>query len=398
MRRAFILMSFFGCFSSHSQTLSDGLWNGYFQYAKVQAPFTFEITGRQDQAPIITLINGADRQVIEYSSIVGDSIFIPLDPFDATLRARYSDTEMVGIWKKNYQSSHVTFKASFGEVRFKTSSKSYPEIDSKWAIEFKPGTADKYPAVGLFEQEGNKVMGTLLTEVGDFRFFEGVLDGDSIKMSSFDGVHAFMLMGIQTDEGWEGEFYFEKSYSENWVATYDNDVEIADPFGMVVLDEVKHKPYYDLLGAGSGRNSIDVSKYAEKVVIIQVFGTWCPNSFDQTRFLVDWYKSKNEAVEIVGSTYEPNYSKEYGLKRIADYKSNLGIPYDIYLGGQLSKAQAAFSFPFIDRINAFPTLVILDKNGYARYVHSYFNGPATGDYYTAFKNDLNRIVNELLSE
>ena len=118
---------------------------------------------------------------------------------------------------------------------------------------------------------------------------------------------------------------------------------------MVIIDEIKHKPYFDLLGAGSGRNAIDVSQYADKVVIIQVFGTWCPNSFDQTRFLVDWYKSKNEDVEVVASTYEPNYSKEYGLKRIADYKSNLGIPYDVYLGGQLSKAQAAFSFPFIER-------------------------------------------------
>ena len=68
------------------------------------------------------------------------------------------------------------------------------------------------------------------------------------------------------------------------------------------------------------------------------------------------------------------------------------------LGGRLSKTGAAMPFPFMERIEAFPTLVILDKSGYVRYVHSYFNGPATGEYYQAFDQRFNEIVDSLLAE
>ena len=389
-----LLLSNF-CFT---QKLSDGTWTGQLEYSRVQPPFTFEVQNTNSEVPIITIVNGKDRQVLENAVIEGDSIFIPLNPFDAALRAKYSGNEMRGIWRKNYRRGNVPFSARPGGVRFRNNNKWFQQIERKWRVEFKPGTADKYLGVGLLEQEGNRVTGTILTEVGDFRFFEGILDGDSIKMSTFDGVHGFMIKGRKTSSGWSGKFYFDKNYDEDWVASYDANAELQDPFEMVAIGEIKHKPYFDLLGAGSGRNSIDVSRYAGKVVIIQVFGTWCPNSFDQTKFLVDWHKSRKEGVEVVASTYEPNYSRDYGTKRIEEYKRGLEVPYDIYLGGKSSKADAAFAFPFIDKINAFPTLVILDKNGFARYVHSYFNGPATGEYYQAFGQKLDQLVDELLNE
>ena len=139
--------------------------------------------------------------------------------------------------------------------------------------------------------------------------------------------------------------------------------------------------------------------YNEKVVLIQLFGTWCPNSYDQTNYLVDWYSQNQQTdVEILAVSYEVKYSKEYGLKRIEDYKQVMNIPYEVVLGGRVSKEQAAMAFPFIKRLEAFPTLIILDKKGYARYVNSYFLGPATGDYYDSFKVRLDNIVQELLEE
>ena len=154
-----------------------------------------------------------------------------------------------------------------------------------------------------------------------------------------------------------------------------------------------------MLGAGSGKNAIDPTKYEGKVLIIQLFGTWCPNSHDQTTYLVDWYqKNKEKDIAILASSYEANYSQEYGLERIEKYKSVNGIEYDMVLGGRLSKTAAAIPFPFMEKIEAFPTLVIVDKQGYVRYVHSYFNGPATGSYYTEFDDRFNAIIAELLAE
>jgi len=238
-----------------------------------------------------------------------------------------------------------------------------------------------------------------MTQVSDYRYFEGILDGDSLKLSSFDGAHAFKIMGKKMEGEWVGEIIYDEGYKESWRAVPNLSATMEDPFAMVKLEKGVHKPYYDLLAAGSGRNALDPADYEGKVLIIQLFGTWCPNSLDQTKFLVEWVERNNEGeVSIIASSYEANYSKKYGLQRLEAYREANNIPYQLVLGGGLSKTTAALPFPFMNRIEAFPTLVFVDKEGYARYVHSYFNGPATGIHYELFQKRFDEIVDELLSE
>ena len=54
-------------------------------------------------------------------------------------------------------------------------------ISGRWAVSFKSGSEKTSPAVGEFQQEGNKVTGTFLTPGGDYRFLQGIVDGDLIK-------------------------------------------------------------------------------------------------------------------------------------------------------------------------------------------------------------------------
>ncbi len=380
-------------FSLHSQNIPDGIWVGALDYGEIQCPIRFEISS---QGLEMILINGDERAVfqIEKSS---DSLLIPMKPFDAYISAKYSDDEVIrGTWNKPYRGISVSFSASM--VSFKEGVISDSNAKIKLKMTFNPGENNQYPAVGVFDFWGERATGTVLTETGDFRYFEGTKKGDSMAISAFDGTHGFLLTGKRNDTEWSGEMHFEPGYSEHWTALEDDNAAISDPFEMVEVEAGTHKPYYDLLGAGSGKNAIDVSKYEGKVLIIQVFGTWCPNSLDQTNYLLDWYPQRPDGVEILAVTYEPNYSKEYGLRRINEYTSHLDIPYDMVLGGALSKSQAALPFPFLKRLEAFPTLVLVDKNGYARYVHSYFNGPATGDLYADFITEFNQKINELAVE
>ena len=128
-------------------------------------------------------------------------------------------------------------------------------------------------------------------------------------------------------------------------------------------------------------------------------GSWCPNSLDETRYLTRWYdKNKDKDVEILAVFYEMNYSKEYGMRRIEEYVEQNDIPYPTALGGPANKGQAALAFPFISKLAAFPTLVILDKAGQARYMHTYFQGPATGEYYKEFDRRFEAIIAGLLKE
>jgi thiol-disulfide isomerase/thioredoxin len=393
----YLTLFVFLALNSTAQTLNPlkGQWQGLLNYEETDVPFTFEIS-YENESPFITLINGEERIELRNVKIEGDSIFIPMNPFDAEIRAQFNDHEMNGVWKKGYKKSGVPFKANYGVPRYSPSGNSDLKLLKKLSINFNPEDRQSYPAVGLFDQQNNKVTGTILTDVGDFRYFEGVIENDSIKMSSFDGAHGFLMVGSYIDGKWSGDFYFESGYKEAWEGVYNENAELVNPFQEV---ESGQRPYFDILSAGDPDQHIDLDKYFEKVLIIQLFGTWCPNSFDETRYLVDWYAHhKNEELEILAVSFETNFSIDYGHKRIKAYKNEMQVPYDMVLGGPLNKGQAALAFPFIEKINAFPTLMILDKNGFVRYTHSYFNGPATGEYYSAFDQEFNRIIDALLDE
>ena len=359
--------------TAYGQLPKAGVWQGNIQYSQQTVPFTFEVSFLNEN-PIITLVNWKERIVIDNSEISENHITIPMHVFDARIIASFSDDKMEGFWIKN---DSIPFKAFYNTPRFKVKSKKTTEIKNRLSMTFDPPGASEYPGIGIFNQNGHNVVGTVMTEVGDYRYFEGIVEKNTLKISSFDGVHAFMLTGRYDEGKWKGEFHFDNNYVEKWTGTYDGNAELQDPFEMVTLDNESQKPYFDILAPGSGRNAVDPSEYEGKVVIIQLFGTWCPNSLDETNFLVPWYRENHKrGVEILAVSYEVKYSREYGLQRINDYKKGMNIPYKILLGGRVNKEQAAMAFPFMNRIQAFPTLVILDKKGFARYVNSYFLGAA----------------------
>ncbi|MEQ8242583.1 TlpA disulfide reductase family protein [Fulvivirga sp.] len=386
----------FSAFSLSAQQPASGQWQGQLEYEEVDVPFTFEIKYNGDK-PEVTLINGDERIALKKVKFEGDSIIIPLKPFDAVLKAKYEEHEMTGWWSKGYRKKSVPFKATYGVPRFNPGGQPTIKILEKLSVTLKPENGAEYPGVGIFNLLDNGIVtGTLLTGVGDFRYFEGVVHGDSLKISAFDGTHGFMIIGAKDENGWSGVFYFDSNYKETWTATEDPNAALADQFAKV---EEGQRPYFDILTAGDPAVKVSEDDYFDKVLIIQLFGTWCPNSFDQTNYLKEWYKDNHErGIEVLAVSFEVNFSKEYGTCRINDYQQDMEVPYQVVLGGRQNKGDAALAFPFLDKINAFPTLVIIDKNGFARYTCNYFNGPATGELYKQFDASFNKIVDELLEE
>ncbi len=400
MQFIFTVLFYILSISLLAQTMKPGQWAGNIHYDDIDIALQFEVGYPSGEVPEVTIINGAERRKISNAKVVGDSIFIPLDPFDVEIRARFTAMSLDGVYNKYYRDLTIPMSAQFGRSRMQKKSIRPPvPIEERWEITFSPGSSDESKGIGLFKQRGDIVSGTIMTQVSDYRYFEGILDGDSIKISCFDGAHAFAFVGKKSGEQWEGEMIYDNGYSEPWEAIYSIEAELEDPFMMVEVEPRKHKPYYDLLGAGQGKDAIDPTKFEGKVLIIQLFGTWCPNSHDQTKYLTQWYeKNKHKEIAILASSFEANYSKDYGLKRLEVYREVNKIPYELVLGGRLSKTGAAMPFPFMNRIEAFPTLIILDKQGFVRHVHSYFNGPATGTYYQAFDQRFNQIIDSLLNE
>lgn len=385
------------------QDVASGQWQGRIRYEQTDVPFTFEVAKSELGNYTIRLRNGAESILITNTRWERDSLIIPMHSFDSEIIAKVSKEGMSGRWVKHYKNNPgLPFTASFGKARFPHVSKKKTKVKLPESLKLtmSPKDAMQYQTIALFQQKGQEISGTILAEVGDFRYFEGVIIGDSLMASSFDGAHAFLLLAHYSNKQWSGELILDNSYSEPWVASIDPDFTLADPFVEIDPSDSKlQEPYFDILTAGSGFNSLDKAEFIGRVTIIQLLGSWCPNSLDQTQYLTEWYAANNQRdVEILAVFYEMNYSKEYGIQRKNEYVAINNIAYPTALGGPANKGQAALAFPFINKLEAFPTLMILDKAGRVRYMHSYFLGPATGSYYREFDMRFNAIVDQLLKE
>lgn len=384
----------------YAQSPKEGVWKGAIIYSNTEVPFQFEVDFQNDSdSPMLTFINGQDRASLQ-SEFRNDSLIVPMFGFDITLRMAIGEKKMSGELIKHYRNQSYPFEADYGLSRYEIKEEDSPvEVGPRWEMKVNVGQSNEYPAVGLFQQDGNKVTGTIMTKVSDYRFFEGKVEGNELVMSTFDGVHSFVLKGTynEASDSWSGDLILDDGYIQEWEGEKDEEAELPDPFKMVDLSGKNIKPDFEKLSVLSDKK-VSPEDYKGKVLVIQIMGTWCANSQDQTRYLRDWYvENKSRDVEILAVNYEANYSPEYGQERISTYKSRLNLDYQMILGGRISKSAAADAFPFIEEIEAFPTLVFVDKNGFARYVHSYFTGPATGEYFEDFDRRFNTIIDELES-
>jgi len=397
--RAILFLAIASPLQSFTQGIKNGNWKGIIHYEKVEVPFTFSFQSTSKTSAKVIIKNGEEEINITNARIEGDSLFIPMYVFDSELRAIYKDGSLEGEWHKNYKKGKgPRFSATYNQPRYESKASAIAKINNKLGITFTQPNGQTSEAIGLFKQTGNALTGSVMTAVGDFRYFEGIVFGDSFNISSFDGVHGFLMLGAYKNKTWRGVFHYQNGYSETWTSSSTNIKELEKPFSVKTVEPSVHKPYYDILTAGGEYDAIDTDELDGKVVIIQLMGTWCPNSLDQTQYLTSWYRYLGrDDIVLMAVTYEPG-NKEYAQKRIDYYSNLLDIPYQMYIGGKMNKGQAALAFPNMGKVNAFPTLVMIDKQGYIRYIDSYFNGPATGDYYTQFDTEFNDRVNELLAE
>ena len=145
--------------------------------------------------------------------------------------------------------------------------------------------------------------------------------------------------------------------------------------------------------------TLNNAKYQDKVVILQIFGTWCPNCMDETIFFKEWLDNhKKSNVEIIGLAYENKPDFEYAKKRVEKMKEKLEVSYDFVIAGTSSSMAAGKTLPMLNHVMSFPTSIIIDKMGKVRKIHTGFSGPATGDYYLEYTKEFNSLMSELIAE
>jgi thiol-disulfide isomerase/thioredoxin len=386
------------------QPISTGAWRGVLKLNdSTELPFNFEIQQLENRYSMI-ISNAKEHISVTDITVVNDSVFINLPVFNSEFRLKNKSNLLTGVWinrSRPTSTYSIPFSATFNEEkRFLITTKEHPLIKERWKVTFEPGSANEYFSVGLFQTTNNIASGTFTTETGDYRYLEGFSDDKKFIVSCFDGAHAYLFYATrQNGELVNGHFYSGKAGHEKWTAKPDDQFELRDPYGLTFLKPGFSKIDFSFKNINGETVSLQDSKFKNKVVIVQLMGTWCPNCMDETKFLSEFYTSyKNKGVEVIGLAFERTSDFNVAVKNLNRLKDRLQVNYELLITGKNGKDQASQALPMLNAIMAFPTSIYIDKKGVVRKIYTGFNGPAAGEKYTSFVKETTAFIEQLLSE
>lgn len=361
-------------------------------------PFLIEVM--EDQT--IKVFNAEETIDSNEVTIVGDSIKIKFPVFEGYIAARFMDSMTIsGSFIKESLDRVVPFEAVYGEQdRFAIVSKPNHDITGNWETVFsEDNEEDKYIAKGIFKQNGNIVTGTFRTTTGDYRYLEGVLNNDQLQLSTFDGAHAFLFTAQVTDSTLNGYFYSGNHWKEPFIAKKNMKYELPSEDSLTFLKEGFDTFDFSFPDDKGNQISLQDERFDDKVVIVQIMGTWCPNCLDETKYYVEYY-NKNKGAEFIALAFEYAKTEEKAFKSIRRLQDKLKVEYPVLLAqyGTSNKEKAQEKLPMLNHVLSYPTTIFIDKKGKVRKIHTGFNGPATGQKYVDFKRDFEDFVNQLLKE
>lgn len=396
-------ISIWSCSSlSEKRATLEGQWIGKIVMQGKKLPFQLLMEEGENKQLTATVVNGDERIVLDEITRTDDSLHILLNVFDISLDLAIKNNTLTGNYTKHYLDDYVlpiTFVKGKDRFLIQESDSKPADFSGKWDVTFVyPVEQDTTKAIGIFKQNGSNVTGTFLTPLGDYRYLAGVAEGNQLKLSTFDGNHAFLFEAtLQDDNTLSGDFFSGKDWYESWTAFRNPKASLPNPDSLTYLKKGYDRIYFEFPDLNGNIYKYPNDSLAGKVVILQIFGTWCPNCMDETKFLAEWYrKNQDKEVEIIGLAYEAKADFDYAKSRVEKMIQKWEVGYNFLIAGTNDKEAASQTLPMLNRLISFPTMIIIDKNGEIVKIHTGFSGPGTGKYYDEFMEEFNNTMNEIL--
>ncbi|MFT6923453.1 MAG: thiol-disulfide isomerase/thioredoxin [Crocinitomicaceae bacterium] len=352
-----------------------------------------------------SVVNGDEIIPLDSSIVINDSVHLMFPFFNSELVFHVDTKKSISGYWKNFNKGD-NYKIDFTSQRKKTTRFSNAKkktdginVNGRWEVEFEPNTTSSYPAVGIFEQgEGSsKVTGTFLTETGDYRFLAGNVIGDSVYLSCFDGSHAFLFKALSINGQLKGSFLSGTHWQSKWDAKPNETIELTSPDDLTYLED-STTFHFDLIDIDESPFSFPNPETNNKVVIIQLMGTWCPNCLDETVFYKGLYdKYHDQGLEIISIGYEAGDTFQEHSKSINRLKDKLELDFTFLVGGSARKDLASEHFYMLNKVISFPTSIYIGRDGKVKRIHTGFNGPGTGSYYSDYVKATTALVEYLLA-
>lgn len=359
-------------------------------------PFRFELagTGANMQG---SFFNGDEKMTSTSGRLQNGALMLKWDHLATRLEASYKDGVIDGQYSGSVgpgdKGGHV-FHAVPAQT--KATDPNAPQIAGLWIM---PNNSSKGEKAWRFvvQQNGSQVSAAILRVDGDTGAITGSYKNGKFVLSHFDGFRP-NVMEVQLAA--DGSLDILQNNKTKLMAVR---AEVAEAKGIPVpADPTKHTGVKDASETfrfsfpnlnGKLVSNTD-ERFHNKVVLVEITGSWCPNCHDEAPFLVEMYKKYHaRGLEIVALDFEEPDQLQ-NPERLRAFVQKYGIEYDMLLGGEQDDAKVKLTQA--ENWNAWPTTFFLGRDGRVKSVHAGFPSNGSGNLYTQAKADFATKVEELL--
>lgn len=381
-----------------------GSWRAVLTVPGGDLPFGLEIA-RDGERDIAWLVNGPERVKVDEVEIAAGRVAMQMPGYPHRLEASLVDGRLEG---------EVRFLRPGGETKvarlvglrgqdwrfFPTPAPQYASFAGRWALTFRnPETGAETTGIAELSQQGHLVTGTVLRESGDDRYIAGEARSDTVFLSRFDGGSAYLYVArLGTDGTLAGEFRTGTGGFNVFSGKRDETARLADVTALTAVkgDAQVRFTFPDLDGKPV---SLADERFRGKVVILTIGGTWCPNCHDEAMFLRDFLPARRaRGLEVVQLMFEYTPDFASASASVRGFVDKFGINYPVLIAGSYGPGEVQKALPQIEKFYAYPTMLVLGRDGRVRYTHTGFSGPATGAHYEEFAAEFATLIDGLLAE
>ncbi|MDX1404439.1 MAG: TlpA disulfide reductase family protein [Woeseiaceae bacterium] len=384
--------------------LQAGYWQASITLPGGDIETGFEIN-RSGDAYQASLINGQERVRIDQVAFADGELLLRFPAFNNEIRAKLVDGNLVGqltLVKRFGETEVMPFSATHGNkpIQHGNEPPSH-DLSGRWRVRFHEPDGSDSPSIGEFAQRGSRLFGTFINPNGDYRYLAGHVSGSQFDLSTFDGAHAFIFAGEVNETGTieNANFWSGTSWHQTWSAFPDQNVELPDSYSRTYLNPGHDSFEFEFPDPDGRMVSLRDDKFAGKVVLVTIAGTWCPNCNDEARMLAPLHKElRNKGLEVVALMFEHFEDHDIAAQQVRNFRDKFDIEYETLIAGISDKTEASKTLPALSGVLAFPTTVFIDRSGRVRKIHTGFSGPGTGEHYLALQQEFRKLINELLAE
>jgi peroxiredoxin len=400
--RTAILFFALACAASAQSTLIQseaGRYDATIRIGDQVVPFRFELFG---DGPNLqgTFFNGEERLTSSGGRFRDGNLNLQWDYLATSLDATVKDgvidgqyTGSVGPRDKGAHSFHAV-----RAVKAPEADPGAPSIAGLWVI---PNNSPKGEKAWRFvvQQKGGEVSAAILRVDGDTGAIEGVYKNGKFVLSHFSGfrpnvMEVTLLKNGDLDILQNGKTKLSAVRAE--VAQARGIPLPTDPTQHTRVKDASEPFRFSFPNLNGKLVSNTDERFQNKVVLVEVSGSWCPNCHDEAPFLVELYRRYHDrGLEIVTLSFEEADQLQDPV-RLRAFVKKYGIEYTMLLCGEQDDANVKLTQA--ENWNAWPTTFFLGRDGRVHSVHAGFPSTGSGDLFRQAKADFVATVEGLLAE